>query len=135
LKVTQISHAFGLLQLPPQSKRLSFWCIGETGSRVAHPLMLRAICMGGAAEQKGRTVPADVHNHGQPFGFFLREPENLAPEPWFASVNKLPPIFILPAGFLSCLSLWTSAVCTLLALLTAYRTSSTRQDTPSLAEI
>jgi hypothetical protein len=26
--------------------------------RVSHPLMLRAICMGGAAEQKGCTEPA-----------------------------------------------------------------------------
>ncbi|MGA7255154.1 MAG: hypothetical protein WBX09_00810, partial [Terracidiphilus sp.] len=32
LKVTQISHAFGLLQLPAQSKPLLPRYIGETGS-------------------------------------------------------------------------------------------------------
>ncbi|MGA7255593.1 MAG: hypothetical protein WBX09_03030, partial [Terracidiphilus sp.] len=35
LKVTQISHAFGLLQLPAQSKPLLPRYIGETGSSPA----------------------------------------------------------------------------------------------------
>jgi hypothetical protein len=47
--------------------------------RVAHPLMLRAICMVGAAEQKGCTVPADLHDHEQPFGFLSCDWGNLAP--------------------------------------------------------
>ena len=81
LKVTQISHAFGLLQLPAQSKPLLPRYIGETGSRLYRRIGVGGVARENRSRQDGGRRLWRAHSLGRErsIGRFSPQPEGTGP--------------------------------------------------------